>query len=111
MLAVEFRTQELAYETAKGLFARRVMTAGTLVNAKTIRFEPTAEISGEDISEVISRLDEALADTRRRCARDMRKSGAAPRTLKDASRKNVPGVSAFIKMQQSVQDRGLSRKQ
>ena len=41
----------------------------------------------------------------------MRKSGAAPRTLKDASRKNVPGVSAFIKMQQSVQDRGLSRKQ
>ena len=98
MLAVEFRTQELGYETAKGLFARRVMTAGTLVNAKTIRFEPTAEISEEDISEVISRLD-------------MRKSGAAPRTLKDVSRKNVPGVSAFIKMQQSVQDRGLSRKQ
>ncbi len=111
MLAVEFRTQELGYETAKGLFARRVMTAGTLVNAKTIRFEPTAEISEEDISEVISRLDEALADTRRRCARDMRKSGAAPRTLKDVSRKNVPGVSAFIKMQQSVQERGLSRKQ
>ena len=106
MLAVEFRTQELGYETAKGLFARRVMTAGTLVNAKTIRFEPTAEISEEDISEVISRLDEALADTRRRCARDMRKSGAAPRTLKDVSRKNVPGVSAFIKMQQAVQDRG-----
>ena len=42
MLAVEFHTCELGYETAKGLFARRVMTAGTLVNAKTIRFEPTA---------------------------------------------------------------------
>ena len=34
MLAVEFHTCELGYETAKGLFARRVMTAGTLVNAK-----------------------------------------------------------------------------
>ena len=33
MLAVEFRSCELGYETSKGLFARKVMTAGTLVNA------------------------------------------------------------------------------
>lgn len=52
-------------ETAKGLFARRVMTAGTLVNAKTIRFEPTAVISEQDIKDVISRMDEALADTKK----------------------------------------------
>ena len=57
---VEFHTCELGYETAKGLFARRVMTAGTLVNAKTIRFEPTAVISEQDIKDVISRMDEAL---------------------------------------------------
>ena len=65
MLAVEFHTCELGYETAKGLFARRVMTAGTLVNAKTIRFEPTAVISEQDIKDVISRMDEALADTKK----------------------------------------------
>ena len=65
MLAVEFYTCELGYETAKGLFARRVMTAGTLVNAKTIRFEPTAVISEQDIKDVISRMDEALADTKK----------------------------------------------
>ena len=53
------------HETAKGLFARRVMTAGTLVNAKTIRFEPTAVISEQDIKDVISRMDEALADTKK----------------------------------------------
>ena len=47
------------------LFARRVMTAGTLVNAKTIRFEPTAVISEQDIKDVISRMDEALADTKK----------------------------------------------
>ena len=58
-------TCELGYETAKGLFARRVMTAGTLVNAKTIRFEPTAVISEQDIKDVISRMDEALADTKK----------------------------------------------
>ena len=62
MLAVEFKTCELGYEVAKGLFARGVMTAGTLVNAKTIRFEPTAEISDQDIRDVITRMDEALAD-------------------------------------------------
>ena len=65
MLAVEFNTCELGYECAKGLFARRVMTAGTLVNAKTIRFEPTAVISEQDIRDVISRMDEALADTKK----------------------------------------------
>ncbi len=62
MLAVEFHTCELGYETSKGLFARRVMTAGTLVNAKTIRFEPTAVISDQDIKDVIERFEEALAD-------------------------------------------------
>ncbi len=63
MLAVEFNTCEIGYETSKGLFARGVMTAGTLVNAKTIRFEPTAVISEQDIKDVIERMDEALADT------------------------------------------------
>ncbi len=64
MLAVEFHSTELGYETSKGLFARRVLTAGTLVNAKTIRFEPTAVISDQDMKDVITRMDGALADTR-----------------------------------------------
>ena len=64
ILAVELQSCELGYETSKGLFARGVMTAGTLVNAKTIRFEPTAVISEQDIADVISRMDEALADTK-----------------------------------------------
>ncbi|MCR5575934.1 MAG: aminotransferase class III-fold pyridoxal phosphate-dependent enzyme [Oscillospiraceae bacterium] len=63
MLAVEFHSHEIGYETAKGLFKRRVLTSGTLVNAKTIRFEPPALISEEDIEDVISRMDMALADT------------------------------------------------
>ena len=64
MLAVEFNSCELGYETSKGLFARRVMTAGTLVNAQTIRFEPTAMLTDEDIAAIIERMDGALADTK-----------------------------------------------
>ena len=64
MLAVEYNTSDLGYEVSKGLFKRRVMTAGTLVNAKTIRFEPTAMLSDQDIEDVITRLDESLAEVK-----------------------------------------------
>jgi len=64
MLAVEFVKCDVGYSVAKGLFSRGVMTAGTLVNAKCIRFEPTAVITEEQIAAVISRMDEALADTK-----------------------------------------------
>ena len=64
MLAVEFHTCGLGYETSKGLFSRRVLTAGTLVNAKTIRFEPAAVISDQDIADVIERMDQSLSDVR-----------------------------------------------
>ena len=50
---------------AKGLFSRGVMTAGTLVNAKCVRFEPTEVITEEQIKVVISRMDETLADTQK----------------------------------------------
>ena len=64
MLAVEFVTSDIGYSIAKGLFSRGVMTAGTLVNSKCIRFEPTAVITEEQIAAVIERMDAALADTK-----------------------------------------------
>lgn len=65
MIGVEFTSTEVGYSVAKGMFARRVLTAGTLVNAKCIRFEPAAVISYEDIDQVITRMDAALEDTRK----------------------------------------------
>lgn len=53
MLAVEFCESEVGYDVAKGMFKRGVMTAGTLVNAKCIRFEPAAVITKEDMDKVI----------------------------------------------------------
>ena len=65
MLATEFVKSEVGYSVAKGLFSRGVLTAGTLVNAKCVRFEPPAVITQEQIEAVIERMDEALADTKK----------------------------------------------
>lgn len=64
MIGVEFVSCEAGYDIAKGLFSRGVMTAGTLVNAKCIRFEPAAVITKDDIDLVMKRMDESLADTK-----------------------------------------------
>ena len=65
MIGVEFQKQEIGWSVAKGLFSRGVMTAGTLVNAKTIRFAPPAVITEQQIQTVLARMEEALADTQK----------------------------------------------
>lgn len=60
LIAMEFPEAEVGYTVTKGLFERHVMTAGTLVNAKTVRIEPPAILSYETIDEVIAKLDESL---------------------------------------------------
>jgi putrescine aminotransferase len=40
------------------------MTAGTLVNAKSIRIQPPAVISEEQIATVLEHMDAALMDVR-----------------------------------------------
>lgn len=64
MIGLEFVTSDVGYCVAKGMFARRVLTAGTLVNAKCIRFEPAAVITYEDMDNVLARLEEALEETK-----------------------------------------------
>ena len=64
MIGLEFVQNEVGYSVAKGMFIRRVMTAGTLVNSKCIRFEPAAVITYEDMDHVLTRLEEALVDTK-----------------------------------------------
>ena len=64
MLAVEFVSCEVGYDAAKGLFGRGVLTAGTLVNSKCIRFEPAAVITQQQMDAVIERFDAVLAETK-----------------------------------------------
>ena len=61
---MEFPSPEVGYKVIKGCFDRKVMTAGTLVNAKTVRIEPPAVIDYETIDKVIATLDEAIADAK-----------------------------------------------
>ncbi|MFV0529210.1 MAG: putrescine aminotransferase [Lachnospiraceae bacterium] len=65
MLAMEFCNSDFGYEVAKGMFARGVLTAGTLVNAKCIRFEPAAVITQEEMEAVLVRLEESLEDAKK----------------------------------------------
>lgn len=64
MLAVEFKTSDIGYRVAKGLFSKGVLTAGTLVNAKCIRFEPAAVITEEQIVQILERMDGELTTTK-----------------------------------------------
>ncbi|MDY2679782.1 MAG: putrescine aminotransferase, partial [Lentihominibacter sp.] len=60
-ICMEFPEAEVGYEVTKNLFARNVMTAGTLVNAKTVRIEPPITQAYETIDKVLAALDEAMA--------------------------------------------------
>jgi len=60
LLGMEFPTDGIGYKVASGLFSRGVLTAGTLTNAKNIRFEPALTIPQETLDEVLTRLEDVF---------------------------------------------------
>jgi putrescine aminotransferase len=52
LIGIEFLNDEIGYEVAKGFFDNGVLTAGTLINAKTIRIEPPLTIEKEQCDKV-----------------------------------------------------------
>ena len=60
LLGMEFPTDGIGYKVASGLFSRGVLTAGTLTNAKNIRFEPALNIPQETLDEVLTRLEDVF---------------------------------------------------
>ena len=61
LIGMVFPTDEIGYKVASGLFSRKVLTAGTLTNSKTIRIEPALNVSYEIIDEMLVRLEDTLA--------------------------------------------------
>lgn len=61
LICMEFPEAEVGYAVTKHMFERKVMVAGTLVNAKTVRIEPPAVLKYETIDKVLATLEEALA--------------------------------------------------
>ena len=62
LIGMEFPSDDIGYKVAAGLFSRKVLTAGTLTNARTIRIEPALNISYELIDEMLVRLEDTLAN-------------------------------------------------
>ncbi len=62
LIGLEYKTPEIGWAVSKGLFKRKIMTGGTLNNAKVNRIEPPGILSYETIDIIILRLDETLAE-------------------------------------------------
>jgi putrescine aminotransferase len=60
LIGMEFPTDGIGYKVAAGLFSRGVLTAGTLTNARTIRFEPALNVPQEILDEVLNRLEDVF---------------------------------------------------
>ncbi len=60
LIGMEFPSDEIGFELAKGLFDQRVMVGGTLNNARVIRIEPPAIITMEQIDTVLTCLEKTL---------------------------------------------------
>ncbi|MFD0693522.1 putrescine aminotransferase [Paenibacillus sp. GCM10027628] len=61
LIGMEFATNQLGYELAKYLFAKKILVGGTINNATVIRLEPPAIISYEQIDRVLTCIDEGIA--------------------------------------------------
>jgi len=62
LIGQHFCTPEIGYKVAAGLFKRKVLVAGTLISANTVRFEPPLIITREQIDEVLNRLVDTLKE-------------------------------------------------
>ena len=61
LLAMVFPSDEIGYKVASGLFSRKVLTAGTLTNATSIRIEPALTVPYELIDEMLLRVEDTFA--------------------------------------------------
>jgi putrescine aminotransferase len=62
MIGMEFNSNEVGYEVAKGLFENGILVAGTLINAKTIRIEPPLVITKAELDKVLEALNRVFAN-------------------------------------------------
>lgn len=62
LIGQHFQNEEVGYKVAAGLYHRKVLVAGTLISANTIRFEPPLLVKKEQIDEVLNRLTDTLKE-------------------------------------------------
>ena len=62
LIGQHFQDPKTGYKVAAGLFKRKVLVAGTLISANTVRFEPPLVITKAEIDEVLNRLEDTLKE-------------------------------------------------
>jgi putrescine aminotransferase len=62
LIGQHFVTGDIGYKIAAGLYKRKVLVAGTLISANTVRFEPALYIEKEQIDEVLNRLTDTIKE-------------------------------------------------
>jgi putrescine aminotransferase len=65
LIGLSFADGDVGYKVAAGLFKRRVLTSGTLNNAKVIRIEPALNIPQGVLDEMMNRLEDTLKELAR----------------------------------------------
>ena len=62
MIGIEFPSDAIGYEVAKGLFDNGVLVAGTLFSAKTIRIEPPLTITQAEMTTAINTIEKVFKE-------------------------------------------------
>ncbi len=62
MIGMEFPTDAIGYEVAKGLFDGGVLVAGTLFSAKTIRIEPPLTITEKEVTSALNTIEKVFKE-------------------------------------------------
>jgi putrescine aminotransferase len=62
MIGMEFPTDALGYEVAKGLFDKGCLVAGTLFSAKTIRIEPPLTLTQQEMNMAIETIEKVFKE-------------------------------------------------
>lgn len=70
LIGLRFPSSEVGYRVASGLFNKRVLTAGTLISAETIRVEPALNVPHHLLGETLSRLEDVLREVRPTVSRE-----------------------------------------
>ena len=65
LIGMEFIDSEFGYAVAAGLFKRRILVAGTLLNSKTIRIEPALNIPKKAVDDFLNALADTLSELKK----------------------------------------------
>jgi len=60
LIGMHFKTPEIGYKVAAGLFKRSILVAGTLTSAQTVRIEPSLLVTYEQLDALLDRLEDTL---------------------------------------------------